>query len=161
MRRVYSPTNVFDVQSLRVAMVAARFNKVVTDLLMTGAKAAWQRHSGDAHALDSYEVPGAFELPIACKTLALTGDYDAVVALGCVIRGDTPHFEYVASETARGIMDVGLKTNIPVIFGVLTVDTSEQAEERADPNRLNKGGEAMDTAIEMAQLVNQILSRAE
>lgn len=159
MKRVYSSPEALDVTRLKIAVVTARFNRVFTDLLMAGATAAWQRHGGDVQALFSCEVPGAFELPLACNSLALTGKYDAIVALGCVIRGDTPHFEYVSSEAARGIMEVGLKSNIPVIFGVLTVDTIEQADERANPERLNKGGEAMDAAIEMANLVNKILPR--
>lgn len=107
---------------------------------------------GREQALESFQVPGAFELPLACKQLAESGRYEAIVALGCIIRGDTPHFDYVAGECARGLMQVGLDSNVPVIFGVLTVNTPAQAEERADPSRMNKGKESMEAAVEMALL---------
>jgi 6,7-dimethyl-8-ribityllumazine synthase len=101
-------------------------------------------------------VPGAFELPVVARKLALSGRYDAVVALGCVIRGDTPHFEYVAGECARGLTMASLETGLPIIFGVLTVETVEQALERAATTAGNKGGESMDTALEMISLMKQL-----
>ena len=101
-------------------------------------------------------VPGAFELPVAVKRMAATGRYGAVVALGCVIRGDTPHFDYVAGEAAAGLTRAQLDTGVPCIFGVLTVDTVEQALERAATSRMDKGGESMDVAIEMANLLRQV-----
>lgn len=103
--------------------------------------------------ISHFVVPGAYELPLACKAAAETGKYDAIIAIGCVIRGDTPHFDYVAGEAARGITDASLATNIPIIFGVLTVNTKEQAEQRAFPDRDNKGAEFAEAAIEMANFM--------
>ncbi|MEY4763270.1 MAG: 6,7-dimethyl-8-ribityllumazine synthase [Pseudomonadota bacterium] len=142
-------------QGLRVAVVAARFNEFIVDEMLHGALDAWERHGGTADDITLVRVPGAFELPLACKHLASSGRYDAVVALGCVIRGDTPHFDYVAGEAARGLSQAALDTGRPVVFGVLTVENVAQAEERADPKRMNKGGEAMESAIEMALLLRQ------
>jgi len=102
-------------------------------------------------------VPGAFELPVVAQRLAGSGRYDAVVALGCVIRGDTPHFDYVAGECARGLQCASLETGVPVIFGVLTVNTPEQARERAGPGPANKGAEAMRSALEMAELMSRLV----
>ena len=111
------------------------------------------QHGGDPAALTVVRVPGAFELPLAARKLAATGRYDAIVALGCVIRGDTAHFDFVAGEAARGIADAARDTGVPVVFGVLTTETVEQALERALPDRMDKGGEAMESALEMAQLL--------
>ncbi len=138
--------------SLRIAIVAARFNEFLVAQLLEGALAAYRRHGGDSATVDVYRVPGAFELPVAAKHYAASQRYDAVIALGCVIRGDTPHFDFVAGECARGLMRAGLDTSVPIIFGVLTTDNAEQAAVRADPARMNKGGEAMDAALEMAAL---------
>jgi len=143
-------------RGLRCALVAARYNDAIVAQLLDGAVAAWREHGGDAAALRVERVPGAFELPLAARQFALTGEVDAVVALGCVIRGDTAHFEYVAGECTRGLMRVMLDTGVPVSFGVLTVDSVAQAEERAAPGRLNKGGEAIATAVAMAQLLRRI-----
>jgi 6,7-dimethyl-8-ribityllumazine synthase len=140
----------------RVAIVAARFNDLIVASLVKGASAAWLERGGGADDLSVIRVPGAFELPLAARKLAASGRYDAVVALGCVIRGDTPHFEYVAGAAARGLQQVGLETGVPVAFGVLTVDTLEQALERAATGAGNKGGEAMDTALEMAALLSRL-----
>ncbi|HWF98129.1 MAG TPA: 6,7-dimethyl-8-ribityllumazine synthase [Steroidobacteraceae bacterium] len=137
----------------RVAIVAARFNDFIVASLLKGATAAWLERGGPAEDLAVVRVPGAFELPVVARRLALSGRYDAVVALGCVIRGDTPHFEYVSGECARGLQLVGLETGVPVIFGVLTVETVEQALERAAAGAGNKGGEAMEAALEMASLM--------
>ena len=140
----------------KVAIVAARFNDFIVSSLLKGATASWLEHGGAAEDLLVTRVPGAFELPVVARKLAASGRWDAVVALGCVIRGDTPHFEYVAGECARGLNLVALETGVPVIFGVLTVETSEQALERAATSQMNKGGESMDTALEMADLLAKI-----
>jgi 6,7-dimethyl-8-ribityllumazine synthase len=142
-------------QGRRVAIVAARFNGDIVDSMVVGAQAAWLRQGGDPGALLLVRVPGAFELPLAASKLAAS-HYDAVIALGCVIRGDTAHFDFVAGEAARGIQDVALRTGVPVIFGVLTTENAEQAMERASPDRMDKGGEAMDAALEMAQVLAEL-----
>jgi 6,7-dimethyl-8-ribityllumazine synthase len=143
----------FDASPWRVAIVAARFNDGLVSQLIDGATRAWRAHGGSEENLAVLRVPGAFELPLAAARLAAIGDYQAVIALGCVIRGDTPHFEYVAGECARGLMDAGLVTGVPVIFGVLTTETQAQAEERADITRMNKGRESMEAALEMIELL--------
>jgi len=143
-------------RGLRCAIVAARYNGPIVAGLLEGATAAWHRHGGDPAALRIEHVPGAFELPLAAQRFARAGGWDAVVALGCVIRGDTAHFDFVAGECARGLMRVSLDTGVPVSFGVLTVDTQAQAEERAAPARLDKGGEAMATALAMVRLLRRI-----
>jgi 6,7-dimethyl-8-ribityllumazine synthase len=142
-------------RELSVAILAARFNEFIVDPMVEGALDAWQRHGGDPERVTLVRVPGAFELPLAAKRFAGSKLYDCVVALGCVIRGDTPHFEYVAGAAARGIADAAFETGVPVAFGVLTVENVEQAVMRAEPARMNKGGEAMETAIEMALLLRQ------
>jgi 6,7-dimethyl-8-ribityllumazine synthase len=140
----------------KVAVVAARFNDFIVTSLLKGATAAWLERGGPAEDLLIARVPGAFELPVAARRLALSGRYDAVVALGCVIRGDTPHFEYVSGECARGLQLASLETGVPIIFGVLTVETVEQALERAATTAGNKGGEAMAAALEMASLMARL-----
>jgi 6,7-dimethyl-8-ribityllumazine synthase len=142
-----------DARQRRVVIIAARFNASLVDQLVEGAVQAWHDHGGDATHLLLERVPGAFELPLAAKMFAASGGVDAVIALGCVIRGDTPHFDYVAGECARGLMDASLATGVPVIFGVLTTETLVQAEERADVRRMNKGRESMQAALEMIQLL--------
>ena len=140
----------------RVAIVAARFNDFIVASLLKGARAAWHERGGAAQDLTVVRVPGAFELPVVARKLASSGGYDAVVALGCVIRGDTPHFDYVAGEAARGLQLAGLETGVPVIFGVLTVESLEQALERAATTAGNKGGEAMESALEMAAVMARL-----
>ncbi|HET7755691.1 MAG TPA: 6,7-dimethyl-8-ribityllumazine synthase [Steroidobacteraceae bacterium] len=140
----------------KVAIVAARFNDLVVASLVKGAAAAWAAHGGEPGDLTIVRVPGAFELPLAARKLAAGGRYQAVVALGCVIRGDTPHFEYVAGEAARGLQQVNLDSGVPVAFGVLTVDSLEQALERAATGAGNKGGEAMESALEMAAVLARL-----
>jgi 6,7-dimethyl-8-ribityllumazine synthase len=142
-----------DATQRRVVIIAARFNAALVDQLLAGATHAWRELGGDPARLLLERVPGAFELPLAAKMFAASGGVDAVVALGCVIRGDTPHFDYVAGECARGLMDAGLTTGVPVIFGVLTTETLAQAEERADVTRMNKGRESMEASLEMIQLL--------
>ena len=142
-------------RELSVAILAARFNEFIVDPMLEGALDAWDRHGGAPERVTLVRVPGAFELPLAAKRFAASRRYDCIVALGCVIRGDTPHFQYVAGEAARGIADAAFETGVPVAFGVLTVENVEQAVERAEPSRMNKGGEAMECAIEMALLLRQ------
>jgi len=143
----WSPNANNDARGLRIAVVVARFNEAITSRLLEGAQKALE---GAARVDVSY-VPGAFELPFAAKVLARKGSCDAIVALGAVIKGDTPHFEYVAGEAARGLQQVALETGVPVAFGVLTTDTMAQAEARAGGHAGNKGYDAAMTAIEMAR----------
>ena len=140
----------------RIAIAAARFNDFIVASLLKGAQAAWLARGGEAHDLTVVRVPGAFELPVVARKLAGSGRYDGVVALGCVIRGDTPHFEYVAGECARGLQLAALETGVPVAFGVLTVESVEQALERAATTAANKGGEAMESALEMASVMARL-----
>lgn len=137
----------------RFAVVIARFNELIGNRLLAGFEDAIVRHGGDTAAIDVYWVPGAFELPLLAQTVAASGRYSAVAALGAVIRGATPHFDYVAAEAAKGLQTASLKTSTPVVFGVLTTDTIEQAIERAGTKGGNKGWEAGMTAIEMANLM--------
>jgi len=146
----------FSARGRKVAIAAARFNDFIVSSLLKGATTSWEERGGAPGDLLIARVPGAFELPVIARKLALSGRFDAVVALGCVIRGDTPHFEYVAGECARGLQLVGLETGLPIIFGVLTVETVEQALERAATTAGNKGGESMDTALEMITLMAQL-----
>lgn len=141
---------------LRVAIVATRWNDFIVDRLLDGAKDALRRHGVEEGRIDIAVAPGAYEVPFAARKLAATGRYDAIVALGCVIRGATPHFDYVAGEAARGVAAVAHDTGVPVAFGVLTVDTIEQAIERAGTKAGNKGAEAALAAIEMANLCRSI-----
>jgi 6,7-dimethyl-8-ribityllumazine synthase len=143
-------------QGRRVAVVAARFNADIVDRMVEGAAAAWARQGGDPAQLVLVRAPGAFELPLLARKLAATGRYDAIVALGCVIRGATAPFDFVAGEAARGIADAACGTGLPVIFGVLTTENVEQALERASTDRMDKGGEAMDAALEMILVLQQI-----
>jgi 6,7-dimethyl-8-ribityllumazine synthase len=140
----------------QVAVVAARFNAEIVDAMVAGAIAAWIKHDGDPESLTVVRTPGAFELPLAARKLAATGRFDAIVALGCVIRGETAHFDFVAAEAARGIADAARDTGIPVAFGVLTTETVEQALERALPDEMDKGGEALESALEMVLLLDEI-----
>ncbi|WP_096466776.1 6,7-dimethyl-8-ribityllumazine synthase [Aneurinibacillus soli] len=137
---------------LKVGIVVGRFNEFITSKLLGGALDALKRHDVAEDAVDVAWVPGAFELPIIVKKMAESGKYDAVIALGTVIRGSTPHFDYVCSEAAKGVAAVGMNTGVPTIFGVLTTDTIEQAIERAGTKAGNKGWEAATAAIEMANL---------
>jgi 6,7-dimethyl-8-ribityllumazine synthase len=137
----------------RIAIVAARFNDVIVASLLKGAEAAWLERGGAPHDLTIVRVPGAFELPVTARKLAGSGRYDALVALGCVIRGDTPHFEYVAGECARGLQLAAVESGVPIAFGVLTVDSLDQALQRAAVSAGNKGGEAMESALEMAAVM--------
>jgi 6,7-dimethyl-8-ribityllumazine synthase len=141
---------------LRVAIVVARFNSNITEVLLQGAIEAWKGAGGDESTLDVARVPGAFELPIVAQALAQTKNYDSIVCLGCVIRGDTDHYNYVCDQTASGIMRVGLDSSIPVIFGVLTTDNLQQALDRAGGKDGNKGADAIYAAIETATLLKSL-----
>src|SRR5215207_4310546 len=145
-----------DARQSRVAVVASMFNHSIVAKLIEGAGRAWVKHGGAIEKLLVVQVPGAFELPVAALHLAKSGNYDAIVALGCVIRGDTPHFEHVAGQCASGLQRVACDTGVPVVFGVLTVETETQAEERASLNLGNKGGESMEVALEMAGLLAKL-----
>lgn len=148
------PPDLPDGAGLRVAIVSARFNDLVTSQLLDGARRALAR-MGVTEVAEEW-VPGAYELPLAAQVLARRDDVDAVVALGCVIRGDTPHFDYVAGGAAEGLLSASLATEVPVIFGVLTTEDLHQALLRADPERMDKGGEAAVAAVEMARLVSRL-----
>jgi len=139
-----------DANGLRIAIVVSRFNDFVTDRLLAGAKEALG--AAGAAAVDTVSVPGAYEIPQAARTAASAGSYDAVVCLGCLIRGETPHFEYIAEAVAHGIMSASAETDVPMSFGVLTTNSAEQALERAAPGSANKGWEAAMAAVEMATL---------
>jgi 6,7-dimethyl-8-ribityllumazine synthase len=143
-------------QGLRVGIVVSRFNEFITSKLLSGALDALKRHGVVEDDITVAWVPGAFEIPFLAKRMATAGRYDAVIALGAVIRGATPHFDYVSSEVAKGIANVSLTSDTPTIFGVLTTDTIEQAIERAGTKAGNKGWEAAVTAIEMANLVRNL-----
>lgn len=140
----------------RVGIVVSRFNDLITQPLLQGALSALVRHGGSAEQTEVAWVPGAFELPLAADRLAATGRFGAIVCLGCVIRGATSHYDYVCGQTAAGILQVGLKNRLPVIFGVLTTDTLEQAFERAGSKGGNKGAEAMEAALEMMDLLRRV-----
>ena len=142
-------------RGVKIAIAVSRFNDFITGKLLEGALAAVKRHGGDVDATPVVWTPGAFELPLVCDRLAGAG-FDAVIALGAVIRGSTAHFDYVAGEAAKGIAAVSLKRGVPVIFGVLTTDTIEQAIERAGSKLGNKGYEAGVAAIEMANLMRAL-----
>ena len=140
----------------RIAIVASRFNEPVTAKLVEGATDALSRHGVAADAIDTVWVPGAWELPAAARQLLGTGQYDALVAIGAVIRGETPHFDYVAGECARGLADAQAEYGRPIGFGVLTTDTLEQAQARAGGAHGNKGWDAALAALEMADLLDRI-----
>ena len=143
-------------KSKKVAIISARFNHFITDRLVEGAKDTYARFGGDADSLDLILVPGAFEIPFALDKALSSGKYDAICCLGAVIRGATPHFDYVSAEATKGIANVTLKYGKPVSFGVLTVDSIEQAIERAGTKAGNKGGEAMASLIEMMNLYEEL-----
>jgi len=141
---------------LKIGIVVSRFNEFITGKLLSGAEDALRRHGVDNKNVDIAWVPGAYEIPLVAKKMAVTKKYDAVITLGTVIRGATPHFDYVCSEVAKGVSAINMSEGIPVIFGVLTTDTIEQAIERAGTKAGNKGWDAGSAAIEMANLLKQI-----
>ncbi len=143
-------------KGLRFGVVTGRFNEFISSKLLGGAIDGLVRHGADEADIEVAWVPGAFEIPLAAQKMAVSGKYDAIICVGAVIRGSTPHFDYVASEVSKGIARISLDAGIPVIFGVLTTDTIEQAIERAGTKAGNKGYDAAVTAIEMANLIKQL-----
>ena len=145
-----------DAKEARLSIVASRFNEFITDKLISGALDCWRRHGGNQADVTIVWVPGAWEIPVTARKLVQSASCDAIVCLGAVIRGGTPHFEYVASESAKGVAQVGLESPLPVIYGILTTDTIEQAIERAGTKAGNKGWSATLTAIEMLNLYKSL-----
>lgn len=143
-------------QGLRFGIIVSRFNDFICDRLLGGALDALKRSGAEDRDVDVYKVPGAFEIPLIAKKIASRGQYDAVICLGAVIRGATPHFDYVANEVSKGVASASLETGTPISFGVLTTDTLEQAIERAGSKAGNKGWEAALVAVEMANLIKQM-----
>jgi len=146
----------FSAQGIRVGIVAGRFNDFVVEHLINGAVDTLLRHGATEKDIEIARVPGAVEIPLAVKRMGKTGKYDAIIALGAVIRGGTPHFEYVAGECSKGLGQLNLELDLPIAFGVLTVDTIEQAIERAGTKAGNKGAEAAMSTIEMVNVLRQI-----
>ena len=144
------------VRGVRIALLVSRFNSFIVESLLSGAVDTLKRHGAEERELQIVRVPGAYEMPIAAKRLAASQRYDAIIALGAVIRGGTPHFEYVAGECTKGLSQVSLQHDIPIAFGVLTVDSIEQAIERAGSKAGNKGAEAALSAIEMINVLREI-----
>lgn len=143
-------------ENLKIGIVAARFNDFIVSKLIDGALDSLKRHGVNENNIDISLVPGAFEIPLLAKKMAKTNNYDAIICLGAVIKGSTPHFDYVCAEVSKGVASVSLEYEKPVIFGVLTTDSIEQAIERAGTKAGNKGYDAAVTAIEMANLLNEI-----
>jgi len=140
----------------RFGIVVSRFNEFISKNLLSGALDSLKRHEASEQNIDVAWVPGSFEIPLVAHRMAASGKYDAVVCLGAVIRGNTPHFDYVAAEVSKGIARIGLETGVPVAFGVITADTLEQAVDRAGAKAGNKGWQAAMTAIEMANLMSSM-----
>lgn len=145
----------YDGKGLKFAIVASRFNDFIVKSLVSGAVDALLRHNVDEKDIEVFKTPGAFEIPLLCKKLAKSKRYDAVIALGAVIRGSTPHFDYVSAEVSKGVAKASYDTEVPVIFGVLTTDTIEQAIERAGTKAGNKGAEAAMGALELVNLIRE------
>jgi 6,7-dimethyl-8-ribityllumazine synthase len=143
-------------KGLKFAVIVSRFNEFITNKLLDGALDALQRHGASGQDIDIMKVPGSFEIPLIAKKAAEKQSYDAVICLGTIIRGATPHFEYVASEAAKGVASASMETGVPVAFGIITSDTIEQAVERAGSKSGNKGWDAALVAIEMAQLLKKL-----
>ena len=143
-------------KGLKFGIIVSRFNDFITGKLLEGAKDALLRHGAKEDDIDVVRVPGSFEIPLVAKKMAMKGAYNAIICLGTIIRGATPHFEYVASEASKGIASASMETGIPMAFGIITSDTIEQAVERAGTKSGNKGWDAAITAIEMAQLLKKI-----
>lgn len=143
-------------QGVKIGIVASRFNEFIVSKLLAGARDALVRHGAADDDITAVWVPGAFEIPLAAQKMAESGKYDAVICVGAVIRGSTSHYDYVCNEVSKGVASVGLKSGIPVLFGVLTTDTIEQAIERAGTKAGNKGYDAATSAIEMINLIRQI-----
>lgn len=147
---------ILNAKGKKFAIVISRFNEFISNKLLSGAIDCIERHEGAFEDIDVYWVPGSFEIPLTAKKLAVKGDYDAVICLGAVIKGATPHFDFVAAEAAKGIAAASMDTGLPVIFGIITADSIEQAIERAGAKSGNKGWDAALSAIEMADLFDKI-----
>ena len=145
-----------DASGKAFALVVSRYNDFVGNRLVSGSKDCLLRHGADPESIEIFKVPGSFEIPLTARRVAQTGRFDAVVCLGAVIRGETPHFDFVAGQAARGVNRVCLETDLPVVFGVITTDTLEQAIDRAGARTGNRGAEATLAAIEMANLMDNI-----
>ena len=156
MSHIKSIDGDFDAGDAKFCILAGRFNSFIVERLVDGAVDALVRHGTNHDDIEIIRVPGAYEMPISAQRIAQTGRYDAIIALGAVIRGSTPHFDYVAGECSKGLAQVSLAADIPIIFGVLTTDTIEQAVERAGTKAGNKGAEAAVTAIEMISLFKKL-----
>ncbi len=148
-------------KGLRLAIVVSRFNQFITDRLLAGALETLQRAGADERRIEVVRVPGSFEIPVAAKRLAQTGRYDALITLGCIIRGETQHFDFLSAEVTRGVQLAALETGVPIAFGVLTTDDLEQAIDRAGAKSGNKGAEVALTAIEMANLLKRTTTRGK
>lgn len=146
----------FDGRNVKIGIVAGRFNEFITSKLVGGALDVLKRNDVSEENIDIAWVPGAFEIPLITKKLANTGKYDAIIALGAVIKGSTPHFDYVCAEVSKGVAQISLQTDLPVIFGVLTTNNIEEAIERAGTKAGNKGADAAFSAIEMINLIKEI-----
>ena len=154
-----NPTTIsgmLDAKGLKIAILATRFNDFIVDRLTGGALDYLERHGLDAKNITIVRIPGAFEMPLVCQKLAASGKYDGIVALGAVIRGSTTHYDYVCNEVSKGIAQTSLETGVPVLFGVLTTDTIEQAIERAGTKAGNKGADCAQSAIEMINLLRAL-----
>ena len=156
MSHIKSIDGDFNAGDAKFCILAARFNSFIVERLVEGAVDALVRHGTSRDDIEIIRVPGAYEMPISAQRIARTGRYDSIIALGAVIRGSTPHFDYVAGECSKGLAQVSLAADMPIIFGVLTTDTIEQAVERAGTKAGNKGAEAAVTAIEMVSLFNKL-----
>lgn len=150
-----------DSSKLNIAIVVSRFNDFITSKLLEGSLDCLKRHGSNKKDISIYKVPGSFEIPVTAKKIAALKRYDALICLGTIIKGDTPHFDYIASEVSKGISSVSLNYSVPVSFGILTVDSIEQAIERAGTKAGNKGWDAALSAIEMANLFKQISDNKE
>jgi len=150
-----------DATGLRFGIVVARFNKFVTSKLLNSCVEGLTKQGVKAEDIEAVRVPGAFEIPLVAQTMARTKRFDAVICLGAVIRGDTPHFDYICTEVSRGIGQAALDADVPIIFGVLTTQTVAQAIERSEPAKFNRGGEAARSAVEMATVMRQLRAGEE
>jgi len=150
-----------DATGLRIGIVVAKFNKLVTSKLLSSCLDGLTKHGVKREDIEVVRVPGAFEIPLVARTMAKSGLLDVVICLGAIIRGDTPHFDYISAEVSRGIGQAALDADVPIIFGVLTTHTIAQAIERAEPAKFNRGGEAAKSAIEMAAVMKMIRGEAD
>ena len=156
-----SARHTLDARRFRFAIVASRWNDKLVSRLIEGALDAFNESSADEDAVETFRVPGAFEIPLCALKAAESGKFDAVICLGVIVRGQTPHFEYIANETARGVGQAGMQTGVPVLFGVITTDTVEQAVDRAGVKSNNKGYEAAMAAVELVNLYRKVFQKDE